>query len=126
MGDPSAERHQALGILLDVRPGEERCSPGRRIAAGGTGDHLLPFTTGLSGADGAGGLRRGPWGDAHGSQAHGRLSQKWWAPEGARCRYSSALLSSSATTLSRNGSIPCGALPRILVCFPCMVTSRPS
>ena len=65
-------------------------------------------------------------GDAHGSQAHSRLSQKWWAPEGARCRSSSALLSASATTLSRNSSIPCGALPSILACCPGMVTSQPS
>src|SRR5882762_6709256 len=68
----------------------------------------------------------GPWGEAHGSQAQSRLSQQWWAPEGARCRSSSALLSSSATTLSRNSSIPCGALPRILACCPGMVTSQPS
>jgi len=30
-----AELHQALGILLGVRPAEERCYTGRRIAAGG-------------------------------------------------------------------------------------------
>jgi len=35
IGDPSAERHQALGILLGVRPAEELCYTGRRIAAGG-------------------------------------------------------------------------------------------
>jgi len=35
VGDPSAELHQALGILLGVRPAEERCYTGRRIAAGG-------------------------------------------------------------------------------------------
>ena len=69
---------------------------------------------------------RGPWGEAHGSQAQSRLSQQWRAPEGARCRSSSALLSSSATTLSRNSSIPCGALPSILACCPGMVTSQPS
>ena len=32
---------------------------------GGAGDHVLPLTKGLSGADGQGGLRSGAWGDAH-------------------------------------------------------------
>jgi len=94
IGDPSAERHQALGILLGVRPAEELCYTGRRIAAGGTGDHVLALTKGLSGADGQGGLRSGAWGDAHGGQAHGRISQQWWAPAGARGRYSAAIISS--------------------------------
>ena len=97
IGDPSAERHQALGILLGVHPAEKLCYPGRRIAAGGAGDHVLPLTKGLSGADGQGGLRSGAWGDAHGGQAHGRISQKWWAPEGAQGRYSSAITSSGVS-----------------------------